>query len=160
MNSMTSRPKNAPSSKLGNSRGVTKPGKRPPGRNSPPRRPSVPARVRNAKKAADFPWWDPESQIERATELVPLWVAEDVLNEAGTWLGTALPAEWPAILAAKAERCFARHRQFHRLVSAPAAGIANLRKFLRHWLSGLLLRTSPALYRRLPASFTLGVPIG
>jgi len=85
------------------------------------------------------------------------------MSEAEAFLGTVLPAEWPAALAAKAERCFSGHRQFHRLISARGAGgnagIENLRRFLRHWLSSLLLRQRPALYRRLPAPFTMGIPL-
>ena len=101
----------------------------------------------------------PLRAIEPATDLVPLWVAESVMNEAGAWLRTALPADWPAALAAKAERCFARHRQFHRLISARVAGLANLRRFMRHWLCGRLARECPALLRRLPHSFALGLPL-
>lgn len=98
-------------------------------------------------------------RIEPATGIVPLWVAEAVMNEAEAWLGAALPAEWPARLAAKAERCFVGNRQFRRLVAQPGRGIGHLRRFLRHWLSGRLLRERPALYRRLPEPFTLGVPL-
>ena len=98
--------------------------------------------------------------IEEATEIVPLWVAESIVNEADAWLRTALPPEWPATFAAKAERCFAGHRQFYRLLSARGAngnaGRDNLRRFMRHWLASRLARERPALYRRLPAGYALG----
>ena len=126
-------------------------------------RPVGSSRLRGSKKAGDFPWFDPESRIERATEIVPLWVAEGILNEAEAWLRTTLPAEWPAALAAKAERCFAGHRQFYRLISARGnrgnAGIAKLRQFMRHWLASRLARERPELYRRLPPAYSLGLPL-
>ena len=108
--------------------------------------------------------FDPESAIERETEaIVPLWTAESIVNEAGQWLDVPMPEELPAFLAAKAERCFARHRQFHRLVCSEAnggnAGIENLRKFMRHWTASWLKRTRLALYRRLPESYGMGVAL-
>ena len=108
--------------------------------------------------------FDPESAIERETAaIVPLWTAEYVVREASAWLGAPLPEDWPAALAAKAERCFAKHRQFHRLVCSQAdggdAGIANLRKFMRHWLCSRLKRTHLSLYRRLPWDYALGAPL-
>ena len=160
---MTSRPKKSPSSKRENNREATKARKRPPGGRNPARLSFASSRLRGARKAADFPWWDPESQVERATEIVPLWVAEGILGEAGAWLRTTLPAEWPAALAAKAERCFAGHRQFHRLISARGnwgnAGIDNLRQFMRHWLASRLARERRSLYRQLPESYALGMPL-
>ena len=108
--------------------------------------------------------FDPESAIERETEaIVPLWTAEHIVKEAGRWLDVPLPEELPAFLAAKAERCFARHRQFHRLVCSKAsggnAGLENLRKFMRHWTCSWLKRTHLALYRRLPESYGMGVAL-
>ena len=108
--------------------------------------------------------FDPESAIERETEaIVTLWTAEYIVREASTWLGAELPEDWPAALAAKAERCFAKHRQFHCLVCSNAnngnAGIANLRKFMRHWLCSWLKRTRLSLYRRLSWAYALGAPL-
>ena len=98
--------------------------------------------------------------IEAATDIVPLWVAESMVQEVSVWLDADLPEDWPAALAAKAERSFARHRQFHRLISALGkggnAGIANLRKFMRHWLASRLKRERPAFFRRLPWNYALG----
>ena len=126
------------------------------------------APIRRARRGADtdqnadgeWRWFDPDSAIERATDIVPLWVAESMVQEVSVWLEADLPGDWPAALAAKAEQCFARHRQFHRLISALGkggnAGIANLRKFMRHWLASRLKRERPALFRRLPWSYALG----
>lgn len=94
---------------------------------------------------------------------MPLWVAEGIVNKAGQWLDVLMPEVLPALLAAQAERCFAKHRQFQRLVCSNAnggnAGIANLRKFMRHWTAGWLKRNRPALFRRLPESYGMGVAL-
>lgn len=127
---MASRPKNAASSKA-----------KPQPRSRPRRQPAAttptptgPARVRRAAR-----------DIEAATDLVPLWVAESVLNRAMWEWRTVLPGDWPAALAAKAERCFAGHRQFRRLVSAPVNGIHALRRFMFHWLDSRVARARPAM---------------
>ena len=139
---MTSRPKKSLSSKRENNHEGTKL------RKPPAQPPSVSSRLRGA------------GRIEAATEIVPLWVAESIVNEAGAWLRTVLPAEWPAALAARAERCFAVHRQLHRLVCHRGnhgnAGLANLRRFMRHWLASRLARECPALFRRLAPGYPLG----
>ena len=101
--------------------------------------------------------------IERRTEIMPWVIADSVLGEASRWLDADLPPEWADWLDARAERCFARHGQFHRLVSACGAGgnagRDNLCKFMRHWLASRLARERRALYRRLPASYSLGVAL-
>ena len=103
------------------------------------------------------------SNPERRTEIMPWVIADSVLGEASRWLGAELPPEWADWLDARAERCFARHGQFHRLVSACGtggnAGRDNLYKFMRHWLASRLARARPALYRRLPPSYSLGVAL-
>lgn len=100
--------------------------------------------------------------IERRTELMPWLIADSILGEAGRWLHTELPPEWADWLDARAERCFARQGQFHRLISARGAGgnagRDNLCKFMRHWLASRLARERPALFRRLPSGYALGRP--
>ena len=101
--------------------------------------------------------------IERQTEIMPWVIADSVLGEASRWLHTDLPPEWADWLDARAERSFARRGQFHRLISANGnsgnAGRDNLCKFMRHWLASRLARARPALYRRLPPSYSLGVAL-
>ena len=99
------------------------------------------------------------SNPERRTEIMPWVIADSVLGEASRWLGAELPPEWADWLDARAERCFARHGQFHRLISARAAGRDNLYKFMRHWLAGRLARERPELFRRLPRDYALGRPL-
>ena len=100
--------------------------------------------------------------IERQTELMPWVIADSVLGEASRWLHADLPPEWADWLDARAERCFARHRQFHRLISAGGnsgnTGRDNLYKFMRHWLAGRLARERRSLFDRLPRSYALGRP--
>ena len=115
------------------------------------------------------PTWEREFRsslrrgIERETQLMPWLIADSLLHEAGCWLNTDLPAEWSDWLDARAERCFAGHRQFRRLISSCAnggyAGCDYLYKYMRNWLSGRLARERPALYRLLPQPFTMGVPL-
>ena len=91
---------------------------------------------------------------------MPWLIADSVLGEAARFLDTELPPEWAEWLDARAERVFARHRQFHRLISSNAnggnAGRDQLYKFMRHWLASRLARAQPALYRCLPGSYALG----
>ncbi len=118
--------------------------------NPPRRRPTPTAPAPRLSKPRPGPG---AKDIEAATDIVPLWVAESVVNEAAHGWRTALPADWPAMLAARAERCFAGHRQFHRLVSAPVGGIHALRRFMFHWLDGRVARSPPGALRppgRLP----------
>ncbi len=101
-----------------------------------------------------------DSEIERETDLVPQWIAESVLQAASVYLQTDLPDEWTERLTAKAERCFAGHRQFRRLISSNRnhgnAGRDKLQQFMRHWLASLLHRHRHALRRQLPWSYALG----
>ena len=89
---------------------------------------------------------------------MPWLIADSVLGEASRWLDADLPSEWADWLDARAERCFARHGQFHRLISAPNAGRDNLYKFMRHWLASRLARKRRRLYDRLPSGYALGHP--
>ena len=91
---------------------------------------------------------------------MPWLIADSVLGEAALFLHTDLPDEWADWLDARAERVFARHGQFHRLISSEAnggnMGRDNLYKFMRHWLASRLARERPALFRRLPPGYALG----
>ncbi len=99
--------------------------------------------------------------IERETLLMPWLIAESVLAEAGRWLGADLPGEWSAWLDARAERIYRRHPHFRGLVSSPVGnrGRDALYRFFRHWLASRLARERRALFRRLPESFALGLPV-
>ena len=151
---MASRPKKSPSSKRKNSRAAV------PSATKPARKISTRAHRRKPRPA-----WQREflaelrPGIERKTQLMPWLIADSVLGEACCWLNTELPPEWADWLDARAERCFARRRQFHRLISARNAGRDNLCKFMRHWLASRLARERPELFRRLPFTYSLGVEL-
>ena len=112
--------------------------------------PAIAARIRRIRAC---------KPINEQTQIEPLWVAESIVQECGLWLGEPLPEEWVGKLATKADKCFASHRQFHRLVKSPAHGMINLRKFMRHWLAGLIQRKSLRLYKRLPYDYCIGLPL-
>jgi len=87
-------------------------------------------------------------------------VAGAVLEEASAWLGADLPKEWTAALADKAVVLYARHRRFRCLVNQSGdRGRDWLWAFMRHWLSALVYHHNPALYSRLPVSYSAGGPL-
>lgn len=117
--------------------------------------------LRGSKARDEWRWVNPDSAIERQTgAIVPLWVAESIVAEAARWLDVPMLEELPALLAAKAERCFAGHRQFHRKLCSEAgsgnAAMATLRMFMRHWTCSWLKRNRLSLFRRLPWDYALG----
>ncbi len=97
--------------------------------------------------------------LERDTILLPWAIGESVVMEAAQFLHVALPEEYIDRLAAKADRVYLHRRgsRFWRQMRARGhAGRDALYMFMRHWLSGLLQRERPALFRRLPVCFHLG----
>ena len=98
--------------------------------------------------------------LHRDLPLVPQAVAGAVLEEASAWLGADLPKEWTAALADKAVVLYARHRRFRCLVNQSGdRGRDWLWAFMRHWLSALVYHHNPALYSRLPVSYSAGGPL-
>lgn len=100
--------------------------------------------------------------LERDTILLPFVIADSVVIEAGRFLGVDLPADYADRLAAKADRIYLARpgsRFWRQMRARSNAGRDALYMFMRHWLSGLLLRERPALFRRLPVSFHLGRPL-
>lgn len=96
-------------------------------------------------------------QLETATPLVAIAVARQVLEEASLFLGLPLPARYAAGLAFRAKITFAHSPTFRRgFRHRPDAGRERLYVFMRHWLAARLHRERPALFRRLPASFSSG----
>jgi len=87
--------------------------------------------------------------------LLPWVVAESVCEEAGRYLGVAVPRRRALWLAAKAEACFQGNDRFRRRMRG-AAPVEWLRAFMRHWLSSLLKLEQPDLWRALPDSYHLG----
>ena len=95
--------------------------------------------------------------IERDTLLMPWIVADAVLHEAARFLPAAVPPAWADWLDARAERCYARHGHFRRLVRRPGTvGRDTLHRFFRHWLASRLVRERRVPLRRLPREFCFG----
>jgi hypothetical protein len=100
------------------------------------------------------------SGIERATDLMPWIIADSVLQEAGWYLGVELPSQWSEWLDERAEHCYAKSSHFRSLLRRQGnLGRDTLYRFFRHWLVGRLRREQPALFRRLPVEYGLGLPL-
>ena len=169
MNSTNSRPKKSPSSKARRKpeRGVhaasTSPGNGASNCSTTRschrtlKRPESRASLRREFRAwrASLP-----TQLERDTLLMPLWVAESVVQEAERFLKADLPDNFAERLAAKAHYLYPRHKHFHKTLNHPGnRGRDNLYMFMRHWTAGWLKREGYALYKRLPWSYALGRPL-
>ncbi|MGN6555700.1 MAG: hypothetical protein ACTHLW_18480 [Verrucomicrobiota bacterium] len=97
------------------------------------------------------------TQLERDTSLMPLWIAESVVQEAERFLKKELPANWARRLAAKAHYLYPRHKHFHKGLNRPGnRGRETLLMFMRHWTAGWLKRERCALYQQLPWEYGLG----
>ncbi len=113
-------------------------------------------------RPAKSDWWAAFRQslrrgLERDTELMPWVIAGQVCVEVSTFLGVALPTRYVDWLDAKAERCYANHRHFRKLMRERGNAPRDwLRVFMRHWLAGLLGTERPDLYECLPDTFALG----
>lgn len=98
--------------------------------------------------------------IERETDLMPWIIADSVLQEAGWFLGVELPIQWSEWLDERAEHCYAKSSHFRSLLRRQGnVGRDTLYRFFRHWLVGRLRREMPALFRRLPVEYGLGLPL-
>ena len=95
--------------------------------------------------------------IEADTPIVPRAVAVSVWSEACAWLDEELPRGWICRLAIRANVIYARNRRFRQKIHGPDnTGRDWLWTFTRHWLAAMILKRSPQLYTRLPASYSIG----
>ena len=110
------------------------------------------------RKSARRPYVPPHAaQIKDDTEIDPRTLAEDACREAALWLGEALPGEWVAELAERADVVYQHSPRFRRrLRRAGVTGHHRLRAFMRHWLFALLQSRRPDLATRLPSSYASG----
>lgn len=99
-------------------------------------------------------------QIVSRTQLVPLAAAREVLDEASRWLGVTLPSRYAVRLASHAHLIYANSPSFRRALARPGdAARDRLYVFLRHWLAARLHAERPALYARLPRTYSTGEPL-
>ena len=104
------------------------------------------------KPAKQYP---PVGPFEKATSYCPLYIADNIVVEVSRYFGVPLPDSLADELAARAERVFA-HQPRWRKQARGQDGREWIRCFMRHWLSGLLHRHYPKMYRHLPDSFKMG----
>ncbi len=118
----------------------------------------MPPRVRTTYQAAYRAWRGAlPTALERDTLLWPEAIAESVVAEASRYLGTQLPADYAARLAAKAYYLYPRHRHYHAALNRPGnRGRHNLYVYMRHWTASWLKRERSPLFRRLPWEYSLG----
>ena len=114
--------------------------------------------------------YEPVREFERATSYCPLYLAWRIVDEARDYFRTEIPEIYARKLARRAEAVFAKHPSWAR--EATPRGPAGARqqfqcqrqrefilKFMRHWLTGVLAKERPALFRALPESFKVGHPL-
>jgi hypothetical protein len=95
--------------------------------------------------------------IERDTPVIPAAVVGAVWQEACAWLGVELPREWIRRLAIRADVIYFHNQRFRRKIRGQGnMGRDWLWIFTRHWLAAMILKRSPQLYARLPASYNIG----
>jgi hypothetical protein len=112
---------------------------------------SLPSRPPVKDSFIDRPW------IATDTPTMPWIVADKICEEAANYLRSPIPLRYKEHLDARAERCYARHRQFRTLIRARGNnGHDSLYSFMRHWLYAILHKNHPALAERLPKSFAVG----
>jgi hypothetical protein len=88
---------------------------------------------------------------------MPWIIADTVCGEVSSFLGVEIPARYSDWLDAKAERCYARHGHFRKLMRGRGNAPRDwLYAFMRHWLAAMLDLERPDLYQCLPEDFNLG----
>ena len=98
-------------------------------------------------------------EFERATSYCPLYLAWRIVDEARDYFRTPIPEAFADKLARRAEAVFA-HQPFWQRKYQSARGRDYIQMSMRHWLAGVLARERPALFRALPESFKVGLPLG
>jgi hypothetical protein len=100
----------------------------------------------------------PVTDFERQTSYCPLYLAWQILDEARAYFRTAMLESYADRIARRAEVVFARHPFWQRKFQSVRGREAILTS-MRHWLAGVLAREQPALFRDLPESFKIGMPL-
>ena len=118
----------------------------------------------------------PVTEFERQTSHCPLYLAWRIVDELRDYFRTPIPEAFADKPARRAEVVFAHHPFWARKASpramsrkaAPRAGTEQFQsqrqrefvlKFMRHWLAGVLAKENPVLFRQLPESFKIGLPL-
>ena len=101
--------------------------------------------------------------IYRDTPMIPIAVADGVLNEVQSCYPLGLPDGGRAMadrLADKAEKVYAANADFRsRLRARGNAGRDYLWSFMRHWSASEIRKCCPSVFRQLPDDFKVGHPL-
>jgi hypothetical protein len=100
----------------------------------------------------------PVKNFERQTSYCPTYIAWIVIDEASHHLRAPIPDTYARRLARRAEALPVRNAFWQRKYKG-AKGREYLLISMRHWLSGILAKEKPALFRQLPDEFQVGRPI-
>ena len=96
--------------------------------------------------------------IDTDTPLLPILVADTVIEQLALHLRVALPDTYAERLAAQAERTYLVDELFRRKLQAQGNdGRDALYVAMRHWLAGYIAEDCPELYQRLPSGFERGL---
>ena len=105
----------------------------------------------------------PYTDFERKTGFCPWMIAWNILEEIEVNLAYTftpeLENELTECLAEKAILIYAHNEGYRRRIRPTQRGRMFVHMFMRHWVSGLLRSKVPALFKRLPESFWMGVPL-
>jgi len=112
--------------------------------------------------------YEPVREFERQTSYCPLYLAWHMVDEARNYFRQPIPEAFADKLARRAEAVFAHHPSWARKAT-PRAGAQDqfqcarqrefILKFMRHWLASVLAKENPILFRQLPESFKIGLPL-
>jgi hypothetical protein len=124
------------------------------------RTPRVSSRARCARPATKHVPMNRDrvhSGIQRDTPLVPRAAAEQIVEETSRLVGKTLPPQWAGLLAQRAEVTYANGLRFRRRIQSRGdEGRDWLWAFMRHWVSALILKQRPELFRKLPSGYSVG----
>jgi hypothetical protein len=95
------------------------------------------------------------NRIEDDTVLIPLVVAETVVEEVYVFTGRRLSGNVANDLANKANAIYNVNTKFRKRIRRHN-GREVLFSFMRHWLAACLKRQAPKMFALLPASFLNG----
>jgi len=98
--------------------------------------------------------------IEEGASLVPEIVAESVIEEVERFLDTGIPHREMTVqgLSMQARATYKANAAWRTKIN-DRWGRERLYAFMRHWLASDLKKTAPAIYAKLPSSFSRGVAI-
>lgn len=90
--------------------------------------------------------------------LSPYVLADIVILEIECLFKTKLPKKYADIMVERAEGCFNENMGYRKRILS-SKGRDWCLSFFRHWLSGLIFKDNPKLFKKIPACFKKGISI-